>query len=352
MQATRKIYGDIASLLTPLSASYAAQCCASQARRCSRTQRRSTLVIRGPPASLILPADVVVHGDHAQATLAIMCIRIRAPPTILRTWRRVRSTFWQPRMRTPRRIRWSWCMCGFPTAERVARGRWARSRTEYLLELDGIPAHSVLSPSAPQIPRTLLQFRARAVFAAAQFRPVLPALESRPQTPRPRAPAEPIRRCSALFPLFPAPSTRTPEQPSAILAPLPAASPVPAPSFQDARRGAAPSTVCLHGELGYWHAAATASLREHSRPHERQVAPLQLCSVVTRRPCREFCGRRPGAACVARPRHIPADGAGHGSNCPPRPPPVSPPRLLSPMRSLSAPISAPPTKLLLRVLFP
>ncbi|KAJ7700690.1 hypothetical protein B0H17DRAFT_1128556 [Mycena rosella] len=330
---------------------------APQARRRPRTQRWSTFVIRGPPASRILPADVVVHGDHAQATLGY--------------------NVHMPRMRTPRRIRWSWRMCGFPAVGQVARGRWARSRIEHPLEvsgcllaarahasvasLDGTPAHSVLGPSVPRMPPTLLQSRARAVSAAAQFCP-LPALESAPRpVPEIRVarieaahklpappPAEPIRRCTARhFLPFPRLPPALPSNPRQFSRPCQQHPVAPSKSRRfGARvtsncarvrirpcgvhtraravfpRGAAPSAVCLHGELGYWHAAATASLCERSRPHKRQVAPLQLCSIVTRRPCR------------------------HGSIFPPRPPPISPPRLLSPMRSLSVPISTPPTKLL------
>ncbi|KAJ7696972.1 hypothetical protein B0H17DRAFT_1266690 [Mycena rosella] len=393
------MYGYIASLLTPAFRFI-----------CGSVLRRKHVGVLAPSAGPHLLFAALLRRAYflrmwsctaimRRLLWATMCVRICTPPTILRTWRRVRSTFWQPRMRTPRRIRWSWHMCGFPAVERVARGRWARSRIEHPLEvsgcllaarahasvasLDETPAHSVLGPSMPRMPPILLQSRARAVSAAAQFCP-LPALESAPRpVPEIRVarieaahklpappPAEPIRHCTARhFLPFPRIPPALPSNPRRF---SPAAPGAPSKSRRfGARvtsnrarvrirpcgvhtracavfpRGAAPSAVCLHGELGYWHAAATASLCERSRPHERQVAPLQLCSIVTRRPCREFCGRRPGPACTARPRHIPACGTGHGSIFPPRPLPISPPRLLSPMRSLSVPISTPPTKLLL-----
>ncbi|KAJ7689704.1 hypothetical protein B0H17DRAFT_1294913 [Mycena rosella] len=343
-QATRKMYGYIAT-----------QCCASQARRRPRTQRRSTFVIRGPPASLILPADVVVHGDHSQATLGYnVRTNSRTAHNIPHLAPCALDLLAAAHVDTPAH------------SLVVAHVRLPDSGTGRAGPLglfthraparDGTSAHSVLGPSAPRIPPTLLQSRARAVSAAAQFRP-LPALESAPRhVPEilvarveaahklpARPPAEPIRRYTAApGGAVQVPPLRCPRHVESRTGPN--------SHMRGARavfpRGASPSAVCLHGELGYWHAAATASLCERSRRHERQVALLQLCSIVTRRPCREFCGRRPGPARIARPRHIPACGAGHGSNFPPRPPPVSPPRLLSPMRSLSVPISAPPTKLL------
>ncbi|KAJ7643217.1 hypothetical protein B0H17DRAFT_1339143 [Mycena rosella] len=263
--------------------------------------------------------------------------------------------------------------------------QWNGSRGAIGL-LDGTPAHSVLDPSAPRIPPNVLQFRAHAVSAVPQCRP-LPALESAPRhAPDIRvarveaAHKLPVRRADSAqraIPSLPRAFHPHSRAPSAILAPLPAAPtgggvsksrrlgavpasrrlarasefahagypPVPAPSFFPRR---APSAVCSHGEpgcshgeLGCWHAAVAASLRDRSRPPGRQAAPPQRCFAAPQLGgrAREFCGRRPGPAREAYPRMRRRAGLTSPAKTPARPRPRR--GAVLPLRALSVSVPGP-----------
>ncbi|KAJ7643211.1 hypothetical protein B0H17DRAFT_1216215 [Mycena rosella] len=215
--------------------------------------------------------------------------------------------------------------------------------------LDGTPAHSVLGPSAPRIPPTLLQFRAHAVSAAAQFRP-LPALESRTQTPRPLSRFGAVQRAISSLPRAFHPHPRAPLGDSRALAsstrggvqvqvpplrcrarvpsnrarpnsPMRATHPCPCRlSFQDARRVPCARTGSPDARTGSsdagtrrcWQVSATAAGRPDAKPRHRNVA-------LQRRNSAAMHASSAAGAQVPRVRHIPACGVGRGSHPPPSP---------------------------------
>ncbi|KAJ7704841.1 hypothetical protein B0H17DRAFT_1301747 [Mycena rosella] len=247
-QATRKMYGYIASLLTP-----AFRFISSSVLRVASTSASSH---PAPVHICYSRPSCVAHTscgcDRARRSCAgYSGLQSRAPP------------FSDPchlPSESARRPQYSapGAMCARPSGSRACghpgafagRGACAASRqwdgscgavglvhAEHPLELRGNP--SSLRPQSqrasypanpPSIPRPcglrrrpILPVSSTGRCAEARTRDTRSSRRGRPQTPRPPARRADSALYSAPFPPFPAPSTRTPEQPSTILAPLPAA---------------------------------------------------------------------------------------------------------------------------------